>query len=132
MAADLGWEYMLVDCDWDRRLGYEKIAALSKEAHSKGVDLLLWYNSNGDWNNAPMTPKNRVHLPQVRREEFRHRRDGHPRIKVDFFGGDKQATMQLYMDILRDAADFNLLVNFHGATPAGLAADLAQSEPQRP
>ncbi len=117
MAADLGWEYMLVDCDWDRRLGYEKIAALSKEAHSKGVDLLLWYNSNGDWNNAPMTPKNRVHLPQVRREEFRRIAEmGIRGIKVDFFGGDKQATMQLYMDILRDAADFNLLVNFHGAT----------------
>lgn len=37
-------------------------------------------------------------------------------IKVDFFGGDKQATMQLYEDILADANDYGLLVIFHGCT----------------
>jgi hypothetical protein len=37
-------------------------------------------------------------------------------IKVDFFGGDKQQTMQLYEDILTDANDFGLLVIFHGCT----------------
>lgn len=117
MAAKLGWEYMLVDADWDRRVGYEKIAELAKEAHSKGIELILWYNSNGEWNNAPMTPKNRVHLPEVRREEFKRIAEmGIRGIKVDFFGGDKQATVQLYMDILKDAAEYKLLANFHGAT----------------
>ena len=37
-------------------------------------------------------------------------------IKVDFFGGDKQPTMQLYEDILADANDFGLLCIFHGCT----------------
>ena len=37
-------------------------------------------------------------------------------IKVDFFGGDKQQTMQLYEDILTDANDFGLQVIFHGCT----------------
>jgi hypothetical protein len=37
-------------------------------------------------------------------------------IKVDFFHSDKPWTMQYYLDILRDAADFQLLVNFHGST----------------
>ena len=37
-------------------------------------------------------------------------------MKVDFFGGDKQSTMQLYEDILADANDFGLLVIFHGCT----------------
>jgi hypothetical protein len=37
-------------------------------------------------------------------------------IKVDFFDSDKQDRIQQYLDILRDAADFELLVNFHGAT----------------
>ncbi len=37
-------------------------------------------------------------------------------IKVDFFGGDKQHTMQLYEDILYDANDFGLQVVFHGCT----------------
>jgi hypothetical protein len=37
-------------------------------------------------------------------------------IKVDFFGGDKQVTMKLYEDILKDANDFGLMVIFHGCT----------------
>ncbi len=37
-------------------------------------------------------------------------------IKVDFFGGDKQQTMQLYEDILSDANRFGLQVIFHGCT----------------
>jgi hypothetical protein len=37
-------------------------------------------------------------------------------IKVDFFGGDGQSMMAYYHDILIDAANFGLLVNFHGAT----------------
>ena len=37
-------------------------------------------------------------------------------IKVDFFGGDKQHTMQLYEDILSDANDYGLQVIFHGCT----------------
>ena len=37
-------------------------------------------------------------------------------IKVDFFGGDKQQTMQLYEDILSDAKDHHLAVIFHGCT----------------
>jgi hypothetical protein len=37
-------------------------------------------------------------------------------IKVDFFGGDKQQTMQLYEDILSDANDYGIQVIFHGCT----------------
>ncbi len=37
-------------------------------------------------------------------------------IKVDFFGGDKQQTMQLYEDILSDANRHGLQVVFHGCT----------------
>lgn len=117
MTADLGWEYMLVDADWDRIVGYERIAELARDARAEGVELKLWYNSAGDWNTTPFTPRDRMHLPEVRREEFRRIREmGIRGIKVDFFGGDKQVTMQQYMDILRDAADHQLIVNFHGAT----------------
>jgi len=35
---------------------------------------------------------------------------------VDFFGGDKQQTMQLYEDILFDANRYGLQVIFHGCT----------------
>ncbi|SHJ55669.1 Glycosyl-hydrolase 97 C-terminal, oligomerisation [Tangfeifania diversioriginum] len=37
-------------------------------------------------------------------------------IKVDFLGGDKQETMRLYENILSDANDYGLMVDFHGAT----------------
>jgi len=37
-------------------------------------------------------------------------------IKVDFFGGDKQETMQLYEDILYDANRYGIQCIFHGCT----------------
>jgi hypothetical protein len=37
-------------------------------------------------------------------------------IKVDFFGGDGQSMMKYYINILNDAAAYNLAVNFHGST----------------
>ena len=37
-------------------------------------------------------------------------------IKVDFFGGDKQCTMELYRDILADALKHDIKVIFHGCT----------------
>jgi hypothetical protein len=37
-------------------------------------------------------------------------------VKIDFFGGDGQSMIKYYIDILDDAAKYDLLVNFHGAT----------------
>ena len=37
-------------------------------------------------------------------------------IKVDFFESDKQWMMKYYLDILKDAADYQLMVDFHGCT----------------
>lgn len=116
-AVKMNWEYMLIDCTWDRNIGYEKMAEFVKKASGKGVDVILWYNSNGPWNDAPMTPKHRMHTREVRREEFAKLREmGVRGVKVDFFPGDKQATMDLYLELFRDAADFGILVNCHGAT----------------
>ncbi len=117
LAVKLGFQYCLVDALWDVQIGEEKLAELARYAADHGVGLLVWYNSNGRWNEAPQTPKNRMHERDVRRREFaKLRRIGVKGVKIDFFGGDKQSTMQLYEDILRDAADFEILVNFHGST----------------
>lgn len=117
LAANLKAEYVLIDALWDKLTGKEKMAELARYAASKGVGLLLWYNSNGSWNDAPYTPKNRMNDRTVRREEMAWlQKTGIKGLKVDFFGGDKQVTMQLYHDILVDAAEFGLVVNFHGAT----------------
>ncbi|OMP75763.1 MULTISPECIES: glycoside hydrolase family 97 protein [unclassified Chitinophaga] len=117
MAVQLKAEYVLIDAFWDTQIGKEKMEELARYAASKGVGLILWYNSNGSWNDAPLTPRNRMNERDVRREEMAWlQKIGIKGLKVDFFGGDKQATMQLYHDILVDAADFGLVINFHGAT----------------
>lgn len=116
-AADMHWDYCLIDSMWDQQIGYEKIQELSDYARTKNVRLLLWYNSNGNWNDAPQTPKDRIADPEVRRREFtRIRAMGIVGVKIDFLGGDGQPVMAFYHDILRDAATAGLLVNFHGAT----------------
>lgn len=117
LAAAMGYEFCLIDNWWDTSIGREKIADLSKYAQSKGVNLLLWYNSNGYENDAPQGPKHRMDRGHIRREEMAWLKSiGVKGIKVDFFGGDKQHTMQLYEDILRDANDYGLQVVFHGCT----------------
>ena len=117
LAAAMGYEYCLVDGCWDQNIGYKRVEELSRYAQSKGVSLLLWYNSNGYENDAPQTPKQRMHNTRVRREEMAWlQKIGVKGIKVDFFAGDKQHTMQLYEDILADANDFGLQVIFHGCT----------------
>lgn len=116
-AADMKWKYCLIDANWDKNIGYDRIRELAAYAGNKKVGLLLWYNSAGDWNTVKMTPKDRLLTPQSRREEFtRLKKMGIKGIKVDFFGGDGRSVIQYYIDILQDAAEAGLLVNFHGAT----------------
>jgi len=116
-AAAMGWAYCLIDSMWDQQIGNAKIQELADYARTKHVGLLLWYNSNGDWNDAPQTPKDRLATPAARRAEFeRLRAIGIKGLKIDFFGGDGQPVMELYHDLLRDAEPYGFLLNFHGAT----------------
>jgi len=56
-AADMGWRYTLIDALWDEQIGYERLEELVDYARSKNVKILVWYNSAGDWNTAPQTPR---------------------------------------------------------------------------
>jgi hypothetical protein len=117
LAAALKCEFILIDALWDVNIGKEKMAELVNYAKSKKVGVLLWYNSNGDWNTAPQTPKNKMNTDDARKKEMQWLQEiGVKGLKVDFFGGDKQVTMKLYHDILTDAATYGLTINFHGAT----------------
>jgi len=116
-SAAMGWRSVLVDALWDKQIGYEKMEELARYGRSKGVGLFLWYNSNGAWNDAPQSPKDKMDKSGARRKEMAWmQKNGILGIKVDFFGGDKQPMMQLYEDILTDANDFGLQVIFHGCT----------------
>ena len=117
LAATMGYEYCLVDALWDQRIGREGIEKLSRYACSKGVRLMLWYNSNGMWNDAPQSPVGCMNTSWAREREMKWMEENRiAGIKVDFFGGDKQKMMKLYEDILVDANRHGLQVIFHGCT----------------
>lgn len=115
-AQTMNWEYSLIDAGWESRKGLDT-AELIQYAKSKDVDLLLWYNSGGPTNKVDAGPRDLMFYPDLREKEMKRISDlGYKGIKIDFFGSDKQALMQLYIDILKDAAKYKLLVNFHGGT----------------
>ncbi|WBL22300.1 glycoside hydrolase family 97 protein [Zunongwangia sp. HRR-M8] len=117
LAASLNFEYVLIDNWWDNNIGYERMEELVKYAQSKNVDVLLWYNSNGYWNEAPQTPQDKMNTSAARKKEMEWlQKIGVKGLKVDFFGGDKQTTMKLYEDILAEANDYGLGITFHGCT----------------
>ncbi|MCE5178780.1 MAG: glycoside hydrolase family 97 protein [Porphyromonadaceae bacterium] len=117
LAAEMNYEYILIDALWDSNIGYEKMEELIDYARSKGVNVFLWYNSNGGFNDAPQGPRNRMNTSIARKKEMKWLKEvGVKGLKVDFFGGDKQETMRFYEDILSDANDYGLMIIFHGCT----------------
>ena len=116
-AADMGWRYCLIDALWDKQIGYPKIRQLADYARKKNVSILLWYNSAGDWNTTPQTPRDKMLTHKSRIEEFELLTAiGIAGMKIDFFGGDGQSVINYYHDILEDSEPYAFLVNFHGAT----------------
>jgi alpha-glucosidase len=116
-ASSMNWRYCLIDAFWDTKIGYENIKQLADYAKTKNVNILLWYNSAGDWNTTTLTPRDKLLTAESRQTEFKKLKDmGIGGIKVDFFGGDGQSMMKYYINILKDAAKYNLAVNFHGCT----------------
>jgi alpha-glucosidase len=122
-AAKMQWQYCLIDAEWDKKIGYDKVKELSGYAASKNVGLLLWYNSSGDWNTVKYSPKSKLLTHEDRVKEFSRLKEMNIKgVKIDFFGGDGQSMIKYYIDILNDAAKYGLSVNFHGATlPRGWA-----------
>jgi len=116
LAAEMGWEYSLVDANWNLE-GYGMIRDLVNYANKKNVGILLWYNSGSSHNIVTEQPRDLMFDRDIRRQEFKKLREiGVKGVKVDFFQSDKQNVISLYQDILHDAADFEIMVNFHGCT----------------
>lgn len=116
LAADFEWEYTLVDAHWNVHSD-EEIEAFVRSARNEGVRVWLWYNSGGPHNEVMEQPRDCMHDPEARRAEFAKLAAwGISGVKVDFFHSDKQTGIQLYWDILADAAEYRLMVNLHGCT----------------
>ena len=116
-AATLRLPYVLIEAEWDEMKDGKTIEDALSYAREKGVRSMIWYNSTTDWINGAPGPKFRLNKPEDREREFAWcERMGVAGVKIDFFAGDGQPTMDYCIDLLESAARHHLLVNFHGAT----------------
>lgn len=123
LAASMGWPYTLLDWEWDAMGNGGKLEDALKYIHSLGVKPLMWYNSGGDHTWVSATPKDRMLTHENRMEEFaKLKKLGVAGVKIDFFESEKQNMIKYYLDILDDAAKFDMMVYFHGClVPRGWA-----------
>jgi alpha-glucosidase len=110
LAGELGFEHHVVEGQW-RRWNDDELRELVRYSRERGVSLWLWLHSRD------------CRDPAARRALFARLRGlGIAGIKVDFLDHEARELIDLYQAILEDAAERELLVNFHGANkPAGEA-----------
>jgi hypothetical protein len=118
MAATMHLPYVLIDWEWDVMANGGNLNDAIKYADSLGIKVLLWYNSSTSWASEDAAgPLFRLNTPENREKEYSWLESiGVAGVKIDFFAGDTQPTMEYCIDLLKDAAKHHLLVNFHGAT----------------
>nr|WP_319398968.1 glycoside hydrolase family 97 catalytic domain-containing protein [uncultured Carboxylicivirga sp.] len=115
LAADMGWPYTLLDWEWDAMSNGGNLNDALSYIHSLGLKPLIWYNSGGDHTWVGATPKDRMLTHENRMAEFKKLKEmGIAGVKVDFFESEKQNMINYYLDILEDAARFEIMVYFHG------------------
>jgi len=116
LAEKMGWKYTLLDWEWDAMGNGGNLEDAVSYINKIGIKPLIWYNSGGDHTWVPATPKDRMLTHENRVEEFtKLHKLGIAGVKVDFFESEKQNMINYYLDIVEDAADFDLLVYFHGS-----------------
>lgn len=115
-TAEMGWEYTLIDAGWPNMEG-GTMEEVVKYANSKNVGVWLWYHSGAGRSQDTISTSNLMANSEARKQEMaRIQKLGVKGIKVDFFDTDKQNVIKLYDEILSDAANHQIMVNFHGAT----------------
>ncbi|WP_106603551.1 glycoside hydrolase family 97 protein [Chitinophaga ginsengisoli] len=115
LAAEMNWPYTLLDWEWDEMSNGGNLEDALQYIHSKGVQPLMWYNSGGPHTYVNSTPRDRMLTHEKRVEEFmKLKKLGVAGVKVDFFESEKQDMIKYYLDILMDAAQFEMMVYFHG------------------
>jgi alpha-glucosidase len=107
-ASELGFEYHVVEGFWSRWSDAD-MKELVADAKEKNVGLFLWKHSRT------------LREPQARHEFFKRCHElGVAGAKIDFFDHEAKEVIDLYQALLKEAAEYRLLLNFHGANkPAG-------------
>lgn len=109
-AAQLGFEYSLIDAGWpDWEKPWERMEELVEYAAQKDVKLWLWRH----WK--------KLRDPESRESFFsKVAKTGLVGVKVDFMDSESHDRLQFYRNTLIDAAEHKLMINYHGANkPAG-------------
>ncbi len=124
-ASEMGWEYQIVDWQWYGEPFGENganpdadittcidgidIEELVKYAHSKNVNLIIWLH----WEAL----KNQMDEALPLYEKW-----GVSGIKVDFMDRQDQEMVNFYHEVAQKAAEYHLVVDFHGAyKPTGVS-----------
>jgi alpha-glucosidase len=108
MAGKLGFEYQVVEGLW-RRWTDDQLRELVSYSKERRVGILLWVHSRD------------LQTADARRALFQRLGGlGIAGVKIDFLDHEAKEVIDLYQAILRDTAEFHLMVDFHGANkPAG-------------
>jgi alpha-glucosidase len=109
LAGELGFEHQVVEGQW-RRWTDDQLKELVGESRQRNVSIWVWIHPRDQYDAAE------------RRGLFERLHGlGVAGIKVDFFDHEAKEVVDLYEAILKDAAETELLVDFHGANkPTGL------------
>ncbi|HOS90020.1 MAG: glycoside hydrolase family 97 protein [Prolixibacteraceae bacterium] len=115
LASEMGWPYMLVDWQWYGKFNTPEaditrwapqinMPEIIAYAASKNVRIIVWlYSTDVNRNSA------------YKKAFPLYHQWGVAGVKIDFMDRDDQQMVNWYHDIIRCAADNQLLVNFHGA-----------------
>ncbi|HEU4387169.1 MAG TPA: glycoside hydrolase family 97 catalytic domain-containing protein [Blastocatellia bacterium] len=108
LAGQLGFEYNLIEGFWQRWTD-EQLKELVTYSGERGVRIWLWKHSRD------------IRSADARRKFFKQCHDaGIAGVKLDFFDHEAKEVIGLYQAALREAAQFKLMVDFHGANkPSG-------------
>jgi alpha-glucosidase len=110
MAGDLGFEHNIIEGYWSRWSDAD-IKDLVQYGNSKHVGIWGWKHSR------------ELHTPEARHTFLKRCHDlGLTGAKIDFFDHEAKEVIDLYDALLAEAAEYHLLLDFHGANkPTGLS-----------
>lgn len=107
-AGELGFEHHIVEGVWRRWSMEERKAFVD---YSRGKDVSVWF-----WKHS-----RELRTPEEREEFFKMLGElGVSGAKIDFFDHEAKEVIDLYETLCRKAAEYHILLNFHGANkPTG-------------
>lgn len=108
LAGELGFEHHVIEGFW-REWSDAEIRDLVDYGKQHGVGIWLWRHCK------------ELRDPEARRSFFKRCRDlGIAGVKLDFFDHEAKEIIDLYQVLLKETAENQLMVNFHGSNkPAG-------------